>query len=88
MDTKYISFSKPTVAAVSMTRGPFFLRKFAASIRQKQMDDNLVRVTYRYLFEVKPWVVPLVMEPIIGSFFQRETRKRLIALKEFLELKN
>ena len=54
MDTEYISFCRPNVAAVSMTRGPFFLRKFAASIRQKQISDNLVLVTYRYHFEAKP----------------------------------
>ena len=45
MDTEYVSFSRPSVAAVSMTRGPFFLHRFAASIRQKQLGDNLTLVS-------------------------------------------
>ncbi|EMI20093.1 hypothetical protein RMSM_02973 [Rhodopirellula maiorica SM1] len=30
MDTEYVSFTRPTVAAVSMTQGPIFIRRFAA----------------------------------------------------------
>ena len=85
MDTEYVSFSRPIVAAVSMTRGPFFFRKFAASIRQKQLSANLTLVTYRYYFEVQPRFLSFVIQPIVNFVFKRETRKRLAALKSYLE---
>ncbi|WP_339912291.1 type II toxin-antitoxin system RatA family toxin [Symmachiella dynata] len=85
METIYISFARPGVAAVKMTRGPIIFRTFAASIRQEHVDDNTTRVTYRYKFELQPrWLAPL-LEPVVRFIFDRETRQRLIALKQFLE---
>ncbi|GAA4461420.1 SRPBCC family protein [Novipirellula rosea] len=85
MDTEYVSFLRPSVAAVSMKRGPFFLRKFAAPIRQKQIENAVVRVTYRYYFEARPRVLTFIIEPIVDFVIRRETRKRLTALKSYLE---
>ena len=88
MDTVYVAFSSPGVAAVKMTRGPFFLRSFAASIRQCPIDDNTTRVTYRYNFKSQPRWLSLVIEPIVAWVFFRETSRRLIALKRFWEAAN
>jgi hypothetical protein len=85
MDTEYVSFSRPTVAAVSMTRGPMFIRKFAASIRQKRIGDNTTLITYRYHFEAQPRFLAFLIEPVMGLVFKRETEKRLAALKSYLE---
>ena len=85
MDTEYVSFSRPNVAAVSMTRGPFFLRSFAASIRQKQLANNLTLVTYRYNFKVKPRFLASIVEPMVDLVLKRETQKRLAALKSHME---
>ncbi|GAA5508901.1 SRPBCC family protein [Novipirellula caenicola] len=85
MDTEYISFLRPSVAAVSMTRAPFFLRNFAASIRQKQIESNVVRVTYRYYFEAKPRFLAFIIKPIVDFVIRRETQIRLAALKFYLE---
>ena len=87
MDTVYVSFERPRVAAVNMTRGPIFLRSFAASIRQDRIDDNTTRVTYRYNFEARPRWLAFFIEPIVGWVFHRETCRRLSALKRFLEVK-
>jgi hypothetical protein len=85
MDTVYVSFTPPRVAAVNMTRGPIFLRSFAASIRQDRIDDNTTRVTYRYRFEARPRWLACFVEPIVGRVLHRETGRRLLALKRFLE---
>ena len=84
MDTVYVSFTPPRVAAVNMTRGPIFLQSFAASIRQDRIDDNTTRVTYRYNFEARPRLACFI-EPIVGRVLYRETGRRLAALKRFLE---
>jgi hypothetical protein len=88
METEYVSFTRPNVAAVRMTSGPWFFGSFAASIRQQARSEGLTRVTYRYNFEVRPrWLSP-VLEPVLRSIFMRETRQRLTALKAFLERSN
>lgn len=94
MDTVYVSFRRPDVAAVKMTRGPAFLASFAASLRQRGRKsddgDDVTEVTYRYHFAVRPAGrvgAPLraVMEPVVEAVFRHETARRLQALKAFLE---
>ena len=85
MDTVYVTFSRPTVAAVSMTRGPWFLRSFAASIRHDCIEDGIVRVTYRYNFKAFPRFLAFLIEPVVQLVFRRETSRRLSALKRFVE---
>lgn len=85
MDTVYVSFSHPRVAAVRMTAGPWFFRSFAASIRQERIDDATTCVTYRYHFQLRPRPLAALLELVAGWVFRRETRGRLRALKRFLE---
>ncbi len=85
MDTVYVSYTRPRIAAVEMKRGPFFLKSFAASIRQESIDDETTRVTYRYKYVVRPRRLAFLIEPIVGWIFHRETQARLAALKSFLE---
>lgn len=85
MDTQYVTFSRPTVAAVKMTRGPFFLRTFAASIRHERLGGNGSRVIYKYHFASFPAWLHFFIEPIVGRKFHRETARRLDALKHYLE---
>ncbi|HVZ41455.1 MAG TPA: SRPBCC family protein [Candidatus Kapabacteria bacterium] len=84
METVYVTFRRPDVAAVRMTRGPWFIRLFGASIRHVQ-EGSGCRVTYRFTFEAAPqWLAPL-MRPVFRRFFERETRGRLEALKRYAE---
>jgi hypothetical protein len=85
MDTIYVTFSRPTVAAVSMTHGPWFLHWFAASIRHEQIEDDIVCATYRYNFKVFPRFLAFLIEPAVQWAFRRETSRRLAALKRFVE---
>lgn len=85
MDTIYVTFSRPNVAAVSMTRGPWFLRSFAASIRHEPIEDDIVCVTYHYNFTVYPRFLAFLIEPVVQWVLRRETSRRLGALKCFVE---
>ena len=81
METEYVSFDRPHVAAVRMTRGPWFFESFAASIRQDAHTDGTTRVTYRYNFRSRP----SFLDPLLRVIFARETQARLWALKRFIE---
>jgi hypothetical protein len=85
METVYVSFDPPSVAAVKMTRGPGLLDQFAASLRQEALETGGTRVTYRFNLAARPRWLRFVLDPILFAIFARETRSRLAALKRFLE---
>jgi hypothetical protein len=85
METVYVSYDRPRVAAVKMTSGPALLETFAASLRQEEVNPGVTRVTYRFNFSTRPgWLRP-ILDPIAAALFLRETRRRLSALKRHVE---
>lgn len=85
METVYVSFDPPHVAAVKMTKGPPVLETFAASLRQEAIGPGLTRVIYRFNFSTRPRWLRAVADPIASALFRREVRARLDALKRHLE---
>jgi uncharacterized protein YndB with AHSA1/START domain len=85
METVYVSFDRPHVAAVKMTKGPPVLESFAASLRQEGTAGGLTRVTYRFNFSTRPRWLRAVADPIAAALFRREVWGRLDALKRHLE---
>jgi hypothetical protein len=85
METVYVAFDRPHLAAVKMVRGPLLLDSFAASLRQDEIASGRTRVTYKYTFETRPRWLRWACGPVCRWVFARETRGRLRALKRFLE---
>jgi hypothetical protein len=85
METVYVSFDRPRVAAVKMTRGPAVLETFAATLRQEGVGAGVTRVTYRFNFSTRPHWLRVIADPIAAALFRREVRERLKALKGHLE---
>lgn len=85
METEYVSFTPPKVAAVKMTRGPWFIGGFAGSWRFQPEPDGRTRVVFRYSVRARPpWLQPL-LNPVLVRVFSREVRKRLEGLRGFVE---
>jgi len=85
IETEYITFRRGAVAAVRLTNHPPLFERFAASIRHTALDGGASRVTYTYSFRVRPRHLASFIEPIVGRMMARETRARLIALRNFIE---
>lgn len=85
MESVYVSFDRPKVAAVTMTRGPALLETFAASINQVDLGAGVTRVTYRFSFLTRPRWLRALVHPIAAALFRREVRDRLEALKRYME---
>ena len=85
METVYVSFDRPRVAAVKMTNGPAILETFAASLRQDEIEPGVTRVTYRFNFSTNPRWLRAVSDRIAAALFLREIRQRLQGLKRHLE---
>ncbi len=89
METVYISFNRPRVAAVRMTRGPWFIADFAATIRHCPLETSGAgtrsRVVYKFRITARPNWLRIIFDPLLRLMFQHETRKRLASLKQYIE---
>ena len=85
LETEYISFDRGRVAAVKLcARTPFFER-FVATIDHQPLSESRSAVRYIYSFQARPKLLRWMLEPLINALLRRETRRRLQALKGFLE---
>ena len=84
METEYVTFSPPRIAAVKMTRGPWLLESFGGTWEFAPVDGGRTRVTFRYQFRVRPRWLAWLVEPLARWWFWRETRRRVDALQRVL----
>ena len=88
LQTQYVSFDRPKVAAVKLVNSPPFFGKWAASIRHADIGDGTSKITYTFSFSAKPRWLGWLFEPIMLIVFRWETKKRLRALRDhFARLK-
>lgn len=83
METEYISFNRPKVAAVKMTKGPFLFKTFSGSWSFREFKPGTTEVTFLYSFELR---FPFnLFTSFIKRSLQRNVRKRLLDLKTCIE---
>jgi Polyketide cyclase / dehydrase and lipid transport len=87
METEYVSFNPPWTTAVKMTRGPWFLDRFAGSWHFDKVEPGRTRVSFRYNLQAYPTWLAWLLTPILARAFARDTRRRLQALKDAVELR-
>jgi len=85
LKTVYVTFERPTLAAVKMVNAPIFFQSWAASIRHEDISERESRLTYKFQFTARPSLLRFVLEPLMERLFVWETRKRLQALKAFFK---
>jgi hypothetical protein len=83
IETRYVTFSPGTIAAVEMINRPPFFEHFAASIRHVDVDGGSV-ATYKFQFTAKPRFLRWLLHPLMTMALRFETQKRLRALASFL----
>ena len=84
METEYVSFAPPRIAAVKMTRGPWVLESFGGAWEFTLIGKHTTHVTFRYQFRMRPRWLSWLLEPLARRCFSWETRKRVIALQKAL----
>src|SRR5262245_2217725 len=85
LKTVYVTFERPTLAAVKMVNAPFLFQSWAASIRHEDISVHESRLTYKFHFTTRASFLRPVLNPTIERLFVWETRKRLWALKAFFK---
>lgn len=82
--TRYLTFQRPSLAAVALVEPSLVFGTWAASVRHRGGSANQSEVVYTLTFTCRPrWLAP-VIEPIAGVAFRWETRRRLKALAAYL----
>jgi ribosome-associated toxin RatA of RatAB toxin-antitoxin module len=85
MRVKYVSYVRPRVAAIEMVSGPWFIERFAGAWSFVAESANATKVTFKYNVVAGPrWLLPL-LQPLLNSSFSRHARRRLLALKAYVE---
>lgn len=85
METEYVSFRRPRVVAVKMTRGPAILASFAGSWRFQELAPGRTRVIFRYALTARPARLRRLLDPILCRVFANDIADRLRDLKRVAE---
>lgn len=79
METEYVSFHRPRVTAIKMTKGPRMFASFAGSWRFAEVAPGTTRVTFAYAFSLR--FPHFLVSPVIRAILQRNVRQRLRDLR-------
>ncbi len=83
METEYVSFNRPKVTAVKITKGPFLFKTFLGSWTFREIKQGITEVTFLYSFELRfPFSL---LTYFIKRNLQKNVRLRLVDLKTCIE---
>ena len=83
MVTEYITFNRPEVTAMKMTKGPFLFKSFLGSWRFRLQAPDRTEVIFLYSFTLRfPF---LLLSKFITRNLQMNVRQRLEDLKKSIE---
>lgn len=77
METVYVSFRPPHVAAVKMTRGPAILARFAGAWRFVALAPGQTQVIFRYSLAARPAALRPLLDPPLARLFRRDMERRI-----------
>jgi len=86
--TRYVTFRRPQLAAVTLLNRPPLFESWAASIRHHALDPpdaGRSEVVYTLTFTCRPRRAARVLETVALAAFRWETRRRLRALAAYLQ---
>lgn len=85
MEVEYIIVRPPDVAAMKMTRGPFFFASFSGSWRFEALGRTATRVVFNYHFTT-PWKhLRPIADAIVRVLLTYEVKRRLRDLERAAE---
>lgn len=84
MQTQFVSYDPPRVAAAAMVERSFPFERWAASMQHRAEATNRSLLIYTYTFRVGPAALRWMLEPIVALIFNWQTRRRFARLRAFL----
>lgn len=84
MQTRFIKYDRPHIAAATMVAPSFPFARWAASMQHRDVAEGQSVLVYTYTFEVRPIALRWLLEPLVDAVFARQTRRRFAHLQDFL----
>lgn len=83
MVTEYVTYNRPKVTAIKMTKGPFMFKSFLGSWTFKDIPNDKTEVIFLYSFSLR---FPFnILTKFIKNNLQTNVKQRLIDLKVNVE---
>ena len=83
METEYVTYNRPKVTAIKMTKGPFMFKSFAGSWKFEKVGEDFTKVNFTYNYQLR---FPFnLLKFIINRVLTANVKQRLIDLKICLE---
>jgi ribosome-associated toxin RatA of RatAB toxin-antitoxin module len=83
METEYVSFNRPKVTAIKMTKGPFMFQSFLGSWTFKPIGEMQTEVVFLYSFRLRfPFTL---LSFFIKNNLEQNVKQRLVDLKAAVE---
>ncbi|MBS1635158.1 MAG: SRPBCC family protein [Bacteroidetes bacterium] len=83
MVTEYVTYNRPKVTAIKMTKGPFMFKSFSGSWTFKKISTKKTEVVFLYSFTLRfPFSL---LRTAIKNNLQANVKQRLIDLKHNIE---
>ena len=83
MVTEYVTYNRPKVTAIKMTKGPFMFKSFLGSWTFKDIPNDKTEVVFLYSFSLR---FPFnILTKFIKNNLQTNVKQRLIDLKVNIE---
>lgn len=86
METTFISFDRPKVAAATMNGKSFPFSRWVASMQHKALPDGHSVLIYIYSFDVWPQALSWLFQPLVANIFNYQTRRRFKNMQAFLKI--
>jgi ribosome-associated toxin RatA of RatAB toxin-antitoxin module len=85
MEVEFVQVRRPTVAAISMTKGPTIIGKFAGSWIFDDQGNGATLVRFRYLVKMKNRILHVLLAPFARLYFGRVISLRIRGLQRYCE---
>ena len=83
METEYITFNRPKVTAIKMTKGPYMFETFLGSWTFKEIENQKTEVVFLYSFTLS---FPFnLFKYVIKYILMNNVKQRLKDLKKCIE---
>lgn len=83
METEYVTFNRPKVTAIKMTKGPYMFSSFLGSWTYKELKPNQTEVIFLYSFTLR---FPFnLAKAFMKNNLQNNVKQRLKDLKNKME---
>ncbi len=88
MRTRFVNYQPGKVAAAVLVEPAGVFQEWSASMRHRDLDEGKSELIYTFSLRLRPHWIGMFVDGWANRLFARATRKRFLALSDYLRTKN